>query len=116
MGSALNRDCVMPPHSIRFELSLLSLQLALSPMRVFAIRIERPFDLSIQCSHAIVCLDRDEKFAGRSTSRWTQTMISASQPPAAGATGTRHSPRPLWADELNNASGASRRDCMPNSQ
>jgi hypothetical protein len=64
MGSALNRDCVMPPHSIRFELSLLSLQLALSPMRVFAIRIERSFDLSIQCSHAIVCLDRDEKFAG----------------------------------------------------
>jgi hypothetical protein len=29
---------------------------------------------------------------------------------AAGATGTRRSPRPLWAEELNNASGASRRE------
>ena len=29
---------------------------------------------------------------------------------AAGATGTRRSPRPLWAEELNNASGALRRE------
>ena len=29
---------------------------------------------------------------------------------AAGALGTRRSPRPPWAEELNNASGASRRE------
>jgi hypothetical protein len=51
MVSALNRDCVMPPHSIRFELSLVLLQLALSPMRVFVRSIERPFDVTVQGFH-----------------------------------------------------------------
>jgi hypothetical protein len=51
MVSALDRNRVTAPPSICFELSLVPLQLALPPVRVFTRRLEHPLDMTVQRFH-----------------------------------------------------------------